>query len=524
MTVSTSSHLRLHRAPESESPTAENSFREDFGESHLDPSEKFWGDFESATGWRLAKASKQGDGELILMPAVDSSSELVVDDAESFEEDFLGSLTNVAATSKSMAKKLASSASVLIESLKDAKHAIRGQAAELGARASLIARPDARATLADRLEAILADAAIACGCTSAGLYLLDDDTTELAIRAVHGLPVTKLADQPRSLQGSRGDLEAMVRGVVMIDDLDAGTIDTWNAPEQAGAAICSLVNSEDVPIGTLWLFADEATEFTGAHEAAARMAARAIGAELSTITESAQRPSLKVSSPPVREIARWQLDSLPAASQLAPDWRADGMIESVEDFATSWHHWDLLPDGTIAIAIAEAIESSITGAMHAAVSHSAFSAHANYRHSPSDMLSRIGDTLWQTNCGDQLVSLIYAHLDPESGEGTLASAGNLTAMIGNRYGYRPVVMGSSEPICTHIDVRCIQESFRMMPGETLLAYSRGMASKPDSQAMLGGCLRQAMSESCNSPLASIRRAMANTPIIEERSAITLLRQ
>ena len=102
---------------------------------------------------------------------------------------------------------------------------------------------------------------------------------------------------------------------------------------------------------------------------------------------------------------------------LADGWRVDGMIESPESWGTGWHHWDVLPDGTLMIAIAEAADPTAKGAMHAAVARAALAAHSGYRHTPAQLIQRVSDTLWQTNTGEQLVSMIYAHLDPESGDG-----------------------------------------------------------------------------------------------------------
>ena len=51
----------------------------------------------------------------------------------------------------------------------------------------------------------------------------------------------------------------MVQGVVAIDDLNPTSIDTWNCPEESAAAgICAVIQNDDVPIGTLWLYKYEA--------------------------------------------------------------------------------------------------------------------------------------------------------------------------------------------------------------------------------------------------------------------------
>ncbi len=400
---------------------------------------------------------------------------------------------------------------------------MRIQEMELAARAAIVPDVNDRAKLADKIERILAEATEGTGCAAAALYLLDDDTELLKARSVFGLPLSRLEDAPRELRGSRGDLEAMVQTVVTIDNFLAGGIDTWNSPEPYAAGICVSVNDGDVPIGTLWLFADEVMPFGKRDEAVARMAASFIASELKHAAASPhpKQPSLQHET--IRDVAEWQHLSLPIGTEIASGWRADGMIESPRSWASGWHTWDVLPDGTIMLAMAEADDNSMRGAIAAVVARTAITAHAYYRHDASQMLSRINDTLWQTNSGDQLLSMLYMHLDPESGEGNYASSGNIMAMICSQYGYRPLVDGASDPLGTHINARAKTGSFSLLPGEAMLAYNKGMQIGRASQAFLGDRLRKCLQASDRNPLAAIRREMAGMSLDQERAAVTLLR-
>jgi hypothetical protein len=122
------------------------------------------------------------------------------------------------------------------------------------------------------------------------------------------------------------------------------------------------------------------------------------------------------------------------------------------------------------------------------------------------------------------MSMLYARVDPESGEGEVAAAGSIAAMIGSRYGYRPLVDGRNDPLNTHIDACCFAETFRMMEGETLLAYTGGLIRDGASQMSLGEQVRSAMQSDDANPLARIRRSLAGMPLSQERGAVTLLRQ
>ncbi len=421
------------------------------------------------------------------------------------------------------AVRLAESAVQMADQLEQAREALRRQEVELAARASIVVDDDARGQVADRIEQTLADAVEACRCDAAVMYLLDDDTQHLKARASFGIHPQRLEQPPRELRGSRGDLEALVQGVVAIDDLHAGPIDTWQCPEPYASGICAAINQDDVPIGTLWLFAREAQQFAPRESAAARLAASHLALEISRAARGQQRLKQHRQSNALSEIAEWQFQGLPVGAALADHWRVDGMIESPRDWATGWHSWDVLPDGSLMLAMAEAVDSSVVGAMTAAIARAAMTAHCGYRHSPKQLLQRVSDTLWHTSTGEQLVSMLYARIDPDTGEGEVASAGSITAMIASRNGYRPLADGLGQPLTANIDSRCAAETFRLACGETLLAYSKGVITDGASQMMLGDCLRTCMQEGNASPLSELRRRLAQCDLHSERGMMTLSR-
>jgi sigma-B regulation protein RsbU (phosphoserine phosphatase) len=482
------------------------------------PVEDFWTSFSDVTGWRMDRRSARRESEIELIPAVSS---------EALEEDGLDAESQ-AAVSRKAATQLAQSAIEMEQELSANREALRRQEAELAMRAPILTSDSDCIRVADRIESTLADAAASCGCDAAAMYMLDEDTQNLSTRAIFGLPPQRLEQPPRPLRGSRGDLEAMVQMVVTIDDFDDRTIDLWNCPEAAAtgqfsSGICAAIQSDDVPIGTLWLFRHDRAQFGLAEAAAARMAATQLSLELSNAPHLGNAQA-GADGGPARDIAQWQFDALPIGVELAEGWRVDGMLESPRPWATGWHDWDVLPDGTLMLAIAEAVNDSVKGALNATVARAALTAHTGYRHTPRQLLQRVSDTLWQTSTSEQLVSMLYIRVDPETGEGEVASSGSITALIASRYGYRPLVNGSGEPLNTYIDAGCVTETFRMMQGETLLAYSRGIVSDGASQTMLGDGVRTAMQAGDINPLAQIRRQFIDLPLGSERGAMTLLRQ
>lgn len=502
MTKTTPNYLRIHRGIELQEPT----------KSEQSPNliTSFWNSYSDATGWRLDPRASRKNEMLELLPAVTSET------PHEHDDEFAPVVGRIAAT------RLATAASKLTEQILRTRECLRQREAELASSAAMLGVEHDSKVSVDQIEQSLSDAMEACKCDAAALYMLDEDTRYLKARSVVGLPVERLENPPRELRGSRGDLEAMVQDIVTIDDMNADSVDTWNSPEPFAAGICVAIKVDDIPIGTLWLFSDTTTEFGNTESAIARI----VATNLSLLLRQAPQAEIFDSPQPhqaLQEIAQWQYESLPVGSALAEGWRVDGMIESSEPWATGWHHWDVLPDGTLMLAIAEATDPTATGAMHAAVARTALAAHSGYRHTPAQLIQRVSDTLWQTNTGEQLVSLTYAHLDPETGDGIVASAGTISALISSRYGYRPLISNLSAPLNTSMDSNAANHEFHMLKGETLLAYSKGFAAAGANQMTLGGHIRTAMQFEDRSPLAMLRRKLIDLPLIEERGALTLLR-
>lgn len=502
MTKTIPNYLRIHRGSERNEVTQSN--------PQHDLIRNFWNSYSDATGWRIDPRASRNSSGLELLPAISSDT---TDTGDAEPTTTMGRMS---------ATRLANAASSLTDEVRRTRECLRQREAELASSAAMMSVEfDAKAT-ADQIESALTDAMVACKCDAAALYMLDEDTQYLKARSVVGLPAQRLEDPPRQLRGSRADLEAMVHHTVAIDDFNAGSIDTWNCPEPFSAGICVAIKTDDVPIGTLWLFRNQVAEFGDAESAVARLVATC----LSQLLQQSSQTDTTIgadSNQPIQDLSQWQYESLPVGSTLAQGWHVDGMIESPETWATGWHHWDVLPDGTLMLAIAEAIDPSAKGAMHAAIARAAVASHAGYRHTPSQLIQRVSDTLWQTSTGEQLVSLIYAHLDPDTGDGVVAAAGSIAALIGNRYGYRPLVDGSSDPLNTHMDSSTSCHEFHLMRGETMLAYSHGFVAAGGNQLLLGGHVRTAMQQEDRSPLAMLRRNLVDLPLTQERGALTLLR-
>ncbi len=132
--------------------------------------------------------------------------------------------------------------------------------AELAVAATTNVEPvDSSARLATRLRDVLKTGAKALGgFDAAALYLLDDETTRLQIRALWGLPTDRFLDPPRPLRGARADVEALLGSAVVLNETYLA--EAWKAPEDFECSLCVPVASETTILGTIWFFSNQKRE------------------------------------------------------------------------------------------------------------------------------------------------------------------------------------------------------------------------------------------------------------------------
>lgn len=140
--------------------------------------------------------------------------------------------------------------------------------------------------LARLLQSVLRAGVEACECEAAALYLLDDATTSLELRASFGLPSERLSQPSRPLKGAIADLEALLGHAVALER--ASAFGPWRVPEEFAAALCVPVSSPSVPLGTLWFFSDHPRDFTERQTNLAELVAGRLAAELERATLLAQ--------------------------------------------------------------------------------------------------------------------------------------------------------------------------------------------------------------------------------------------
>ena len=439
--------------------------------------------FAGATGWQLSLVSGVIDdrtvawsapiqtgeapspGTLVLRrPDADVSS----DSKRSLEQ--LGSLEAV--------RPLAAALAGLFGQLWLTRHSLWQREAELAAGVPVVPHPREDGHLAERLEAVLRGGTEAIGCQAAALYLLDDATTHLKMRACWGLAKDHLVAAPRTLRGALADLEALVGHAVAIEDTHL--LPHWQVPfAEFPAAICVPVSTPTIPLGTLWMFADHVRPFDNEQTQMVEIIAGRIAADLEREMLLRQGVATKHLEKQLRQAQRWQQLRLPTIAPLLDDWEVAGWTFASDFVTTSFYDWTVQADSSVAIALGDVHRDTIDAAMAAATLQSSVRAHGAYRHQPHQLLRHVNETLWSSSPGDGPASLFYGVVQPERGSFEWSAAGRIYAFLSRKSHARRITTGG-DPLGVELEAQFSLSTDRMEPGDVLVVLTPGPAAAPSA--------------------------------------------
>ena len=384
---------------------------------------------------------------------------------------------------------LAEAIAHVLQHLQQTQEALRQREAELAASVPMTFPTRGEPHLADRLEAVLRAAGEALGCQAVAAYLLDEDTRRLKLRVCWGLPATRFLEPPRPLQNAAADLEALVGHTVVIRDSLLAS--DGEVPEEFRSAVCVPISSPTLPLGTLWAFCQQTRPFSQGETQLLEIVAGRLAAEFER--EILLRENLQT-RPLQRQLdyaAQWQNGRCPQITPLLHGWQLAAATDQAGPVGGDFHDWFVLPSGQLGIAVGDAQGKLIEASLTAAALHTALRAHANYRHTVSQLLVRVNETLWSASAGDQFASLFYALIDPDSGRLKYAAAGPAEAwVVGEQL--RPLNCEEELPLGTQPEAEYRQRVERIEPSEALVVFSEGglRALKPGQRRDLYRHLRQ----------------------------------
>jgi phosphoserine phosphatase RsbU/P len=376
-------------------------------------------------------------------------------------------------------RTLAGSIADMLGELLQTRHALRHREAELAAGVPVVPHRHEEKHLAARLEAVLKAGAESVDCDAAGLYLLDESTTELKLRCSFGLPLDRLAAPARPLQGAMADLEALLGHAVVLDD--NGLMQTWNVPEDFPAAVCVPISTPTMLLGTLWVYSNEKRGFSDRETSILEVIAGRLASDLER--EMLMRAGVDAARLQKQVVAaeRLQRNELPTLAPMLDGWDVAGCTAQAEAVGGAFHDWFCVPDGLLAIAAGRTDEQGIAGAMTANSVKTALRSHARYHREADRILQQVNLTLWTGSAGDHRVTLFDGLIETATGRVCCASAGHPAVMLIGVDGVLSVGRSSTK-LGESPEAAFEQFGYELRPGETLMVLAGGIADGEGSLA------------------------------------------
>ena len=433
--------------------------------------------------YRLDKIDTVGPTELY---------QLVADQTSSAHLPLQG-LSQFLTHSPAAIEQLTATINHLLDTLHATETALWRREAELAAGVPVSQRPDEPSHLADRLTATLRSATERIGGVAAGVYMLDEGTSELKLRASWKLPAERLREPARPLRGATADLEALVGHAVLLKN--ATLVPEWKIPEDYPAALCVPVSSPTTPLGTLWVFCPKPRDFSQADVELLEIVAGRIAAELEREILLAEGVKAHELTQQLQQAGCRQQEQLPTVTPILDQWdmaawTSGGGASGRDRLSREFYDWGVLADGRVFVGVGSAEGKTLSASLSSMAFHAALKAHTAYPHSASGMLERINGTLWGSSTDVQFASLFYGLLDPERGELEYAFAGRMHAWIANQRGVRPLTHAAPF-LGIGPDTPYTAQRARVSPDESLVICSHGFvgaAGMPPDASLLNRIL------------------------------------
>ncbi|MFI4876090.1 MAG: PP2C family protein-serine/threonine phosphatase [Blastopirellula sp. JB062] len=281
--------------------------------------------------------------------------------------------------------------------------------------------------IAPRLQNVLRGAIENVHASAAAIYMLDDATSELKLRAALNLPPERFLEPARPLGAAIADLEALSGNAVVLED--TAMLPHWRCPENYPSACCIPISTDSTPIGTLWIFSEEYRDFTSEETQTLEIIAGRIASELTLDVLLKEKCDSHQLTQQLSAVAAQQDHQLPHVKPLLEGWDLAGWTQQADQAGGDFHDWSMLDDGALAITVGDADGRQIEAAMMAGQLATAVKSHGRYAPDARALLNRVNHTFWSTSAGDRFASLSYGVIHPETGLIEIANAGETCGLL-----------------------------------------------------------------------------------------------
>ena len=185
---------------------------------------------------------------------------------------------------------------------------------------------------------------------------------------------------------------------------------------------------------------------------------------------------------------RVQLGFLPSAPPEVPGYHFFDYYDAAYEVGGDYHDYIELPDGRLAIIVADVSGKGISAALLTAKLSAEMRFCLATESTPAAAVTKLNNVFSQGGWEDRFITMILMVLNPPSGEVTLVNAGHMPPLA--RLGNQPVGMPGSEnaglPIGVTEDFDYDSYQLRLEPGDSLAAFTDGFSEAMNANEDLYG--------------------------------------
>ena len=368
----------------------------------------------------------------------------------------------------------------LVQRIDQTESALRDREADLSTLVAVSNHSAPSRELAARLESVLESTARSIGAIAAALYLLDQDTTELKLRACYGLPKSRFLDPARDLPSSLADLEALTGNAVLLSDLQAAP--EWHSPEPYRSALVVPIGTTTMPHGTVWFWCDRVRSYSASEIEVANLSAGRLMGEIEQSILGGEVTSARQLAKHLDAAADFQNSLMDDRQILHEDFDLGGWSHQQHLIGGAFHHWNLNQQGKLSIAVGAANSNHASGSMVATSTLTLLQAFERiYPRGPETQSACLSHPLraaiqainvqhCNRNQDSWQLNMTALEIHPASGSAVACSAGQMHCVILGDRGIRYV--GSAIPrLGSDSDDPCKLGRFTIESGEMLVAFT-----------------------------------------------------
>lgn len=455
--------------------------------------------FSNATNWGVE--IEETLGETFRARLIDNLVSASIDNQGPGDQDSDSLWSDLPCVSMDRAEGLLRGIEKLARRIDRTESVLRDREAELSTIIAVSNHAAPSRELAARLESVLESTSRTLGALAAALYLLDEDTTELKLRACYGLPKARFLAPARDLRSSLADLEALTGNAVLLSDIQAAP--EWHSPEAYRSALVVPIGTTTTPHGTVWFWSTDPRSYSAPEIEVANLAAGRLMGEIEQSILGCEVTTARHLAKQLDAAADFQASLLADTQILHEDYDLGGWSHQQALIGGAFHHWGLTQQGKLSLVVGAANANHATGSMVATSaltmlqlfeSGSAIGSGRDSQSSNSSLrnaLQTINDQHWNRGHEAWQLHLSALQIHPETGNGVACSAGQMHCLVLGDRGIRHIGSAMST-LGSDPDQQYALGRFILEPGETLVAFTSrllapnsrsGAASSTDSDGL-----------------------------------------